>query len=1692
MLSFFKNINNEQLLLKNNSLYQKIYNETNNIFLYLNESIKEFPKIFKKDFETLDELLKYLKEISIPNKYVCAKYINKIPGWTCNECSKYTNSIFCHECYKKSKHLHKDHHLYFLPLSGGMCGCGEPEALYTFCPEHSGPHIQQNQINEYISKVFQNEILEKIKLFFNQFFQKFSNYFILTEKCQLFCPEIFNQYFDNDNEENNSDLENEKHDIILLKNNFCIIYQNFLDFLRLISENNLGMIYILSNYFLENHFENNSLEEEFKTNHRCFKLDVKEIEIIYKNEKNHKCQCPFFRLFLSNWRDKITSNKNQNLLLSFTRSFPLKHAFGVIYYAIYKDILMNNNQYLINQRIQFILDYTTVILATKTNLIEETYDSFYEYLSNNLKLLKLKNEFEDEKINEILENINDHANIISNDCELYSMPITRKLMHDKTTFLIKRTIDCFCLIHKVKKFKSIRPHPNFQQKGYSYEMISIELNLLNNIECINMFTQWEKIDNLKEIFIYIINKIINQESEGIEPLSKEEYTFHLGLYRCFGILINYFCYYYSFNNNFSIYESIQIFKKNFFDSEKKLEIFVNILLNDYFKLFGFISGILNGFFNYYDSMNMYVRYYFSENKLLKIDITLLKYLLVLCEKNINLDYYLKISNIENAFSFFEKNFLLNNVKKKNNKKDKYKNNISSNELIDLLNESHDIFPSAINYGNNLEFIRELHDQHNGPINPYVIQQFINDNNNPIEDEVNMDEYNYIMHCRFLLELLVTIMKDDSSPYYSLMNYFKRTSSTETRKDLFDEIKKNKNAMGDLENILKENIIREFVAQGNLTDITRIKETIDNYLIYSFDEKYFNKIIDELTLSKKNGDKKLFFLKDSSFKYLDMSNYHLFKDKSNAQKYIFDFKKDVAKIYNTYFYNPSKLTFNFFEKIYENILLNKTNLEIIIKIIENILINNQENGIINSVKYSLLIVMLKYLSIFSCINSKSFIHFKFKNEELINKINTILSNVIKDKDKDKLLDQSLKENIIEVFNQLNLFKIINMNINGDLSKLDNFNYNTEYNNNSKNIINKNNFDENNNCKKSKNIKEHLKNLMKKKVGKFMEKVKSNEEMLDEINNQNEIKENIDNNNDNETMCFFCRNPIILDSFEVSYGKGGFLFNDLFYSNSINASIKSELKKLTDKYENVYNDMIQNNINNQKVSQKIISCGHVFHLSCFMEKNENSLTCPLCTKKQNVLIPPLIHFHNKYNFLKPYKISKLFKEIEMTKTDIEEDFNLFVEIVNFFLSYHLDSSNSNTYLEQITSIFHSYFNYLENIFYFNGTNFHKIQQIETIQNLILALRYITKAGVIKINSIINYIIEEFSCLIQGPKESENIIINYENIFYMKSLEKLLLYLCILFDYEQMKELFIYIIYIFLPYLSFGFFLRHLISKNNFYSLYNEELKEEININNLKKYFDGRDEEMIDSFKLFLKKLSIIKILADYTNKNENIINKFNELNIEELLLFLNLDKLNDIFKKNNKNEIIFNNIIEVFPKIVDNLKEIFDDELVKDYNYEKIYNQIMSNIKNNKNEKYLIPKELIVHFSPIKFNFTHLDNNIFDFIETNLEKKCIECSQVSRYFYICLVCGNKVCHTTNCNGYSLHTLKCTGKYCIFVDMENTTISISKNNATIKQYTSLYNNEEGIGPRKKKIGREFYLNKEKEKIFFRNFVCYDFHFN
>jgi hypothetical protein len=75
----------------------------------------------------------------------------------------------------------------------------------------------------------------------------------------------------------------------------------------------------------------------------------------------------------------------------------------------------------------------------------------------------------------------------------------------------------------------------------------------------------------------------------------------------------------------------------------------------------------------------------------------------------------------------------------------------------------------------------------------------------------------------------------------------------------------------------------------------------------------------LTNNKIYGEKKMFGLKDDCFKFIDFNYYISPIARSSAQKYILDFKKDIVKTYNYYFYNNSELTFGFFHKVFEKVL-----------------------------------------------------------------------------------------------------------------------------------------------------------------------------------------------------------------------------------------------------------------------------------------------------------------------------------------------------------------------------------------------------------------------------------------------------------------------------------------------------------------------------------------------------------------------------------------------------------------------------------------------------------------------------------------------------------------------------------------------------------------------------------------------------
>ena len=1037
VMDYFQNIDSKELSTKDNSLFNIIHDETKKISEFLFESINKFHYLFNQNLKNFEDSLKYLESIAIPNKCICAGVIDSIPGWRCNDCSKYGNVIYCNNCYMKSKNLHKNHNVVFLYSSEGMCDCGDPDSLYTYCLEHSGPYIDQKQIDDYISKIFTKEILDKLNQFFESLFLQFSKYLVLTEKCDYFYKDVFNEKFSDNNDPL---LCSQKEDCLLIKKNFCIVYQNLMHFLRLISHKNLGMLHLIANFLLKNHLENEKLEDEFMTSHRCLKITDNDIKLLYVDKQKHICVCPFLRLFITNYRDDIKcKEENGELILSFAHNLILRKAFCIIYFSSYEEIILNDNKDFLLNRNQFFLEDVTEFIAKKSNLIEESYEFFYQYLLKYFKSPQLKT-ISGSMNEEILIKLTYPLIYIYIDTRYFSRPKMRILMTEKTS-IIKRIIDCISLIHNQNEFKSIYPHPEFQNKRFSSTLIDFEIKLLEIVEEITMFIEWEKINYLKDTFKYLINKIINQEKEGIKQLQKEEYSYHIGLYRCFEILMNSFCFNYAFNNNCTLFEAIKFFKKTFFDSQKDIETLVDIIIKDYFKFFGFIAGCQNNYFNYYDSLFLYSKVYFNIKESYSMDFSLLKYLFAMTDKKVDIISLLKISNLEKVYSSFEKAFILKN-NEKNEKIEREEKKKDINKNINIHNNINNNIENNNAIGPQLNL--DLRNQNQRLINPLTFQQIIINNLYRNADK-NRDEYYCIIQWAMLLDLLIIFMKDDSSPYWNLMRIYKEAISLKTEKELFNRVKNNNYVMEDLKNILKEKLIHEIISQGNLTNIQNVTKNIDEYLQKVFkEENEFNNILDELTYNKMNGEVKLVYLRDSYLKQLDLNYYVSNKNKLNAQNYILDFKKDVVKPYNYYYFSPSKLTFEFFENVFKKILLNENNLELMIKMVEKLLDNKKitEELDIKSVRNSLLPIILKYLTIFSIINTKSFIEFKNKNKNLINQLYKLLSNSVNNNQNNIKLEKDLEENIKEVINQLNWYQIIDESINSDLSKLNKYEYNCD--------------------------------------------------------------------------------------------------------------------------------------------------------------------------------------------------------------------------------------------------------------------------------------------------------------------------------------------------------------------------------------------------------------------------------------------------------------------------------------------------------------------------------------------------------------------------------------------------------------------------------------------------------------------------
>ena len=990
-----------------------------------------------------------------------------------------------------------------------------------------------------------------------------------------------------------------------------------------------------------------------------------------------------------------------------------------------------------------------------------------------------------------------------------------------------------------------------------------------------------------------------------------------------------------------------------------------------------------------------------------------------------------------------------------------------------------------------------------PIDVYL-STLIHRNSNSSVNDKDKDDYNIFMQWKMLLEFLFFILKDNSSCYYSLINNYERILNSKEKIKLYDEIKNNKFAFEDLKNILKEKIMLAFIQNGNLINTQKLEKNLDNYLLTLFeDNNVYDEILDELTYNKIYNETKLFYLKDEHLKSFDLNYLIHPQDKSDAEKYILDFKKDVIKIYNCHFMNHSELTFDFFHKVYEKVFLNKNNLELIIKIFENLLSydKNAEKSDKKSLRVNLLPVVLNYLQIFNLINTKSFIEFKFENKNSLDKLNVLLTNFIQNNYKTNLIEKDLEKQTKEIQKQINRYKLISELYNNDLSKLNRYDYNsTIINENDLSIVKADSNIFNDKKQKLKSTKEKLKSLMKNKSKNFLEKLESDKEMIKVINDDTNEEEN-NKNTEDEIMCFYCRNSIKLNSFEEPYGKLGLYTTDFLYVNSVKSTIREEFSNsnIIDENNKILSDIVDKIEN--KAKSRILSCGHYFHNKCYFEGsakvNSNQFTCPLCLKEQNIIIPPLTRFHDNYDFIKSANIKDLFNEGNNKEKNQIRDKNIDLfntTVMNYLMSVNLfnsDFKKSTEYIDEIFPSYKSHMNYFENIFDIKGSTFHKKQQIDNMKNLILSLRIYTNDSLdFDKYEVSKFIKESLLNLAKGPEENKNIYENTDSYMYYSNLmEKIFLSLILLFDYEEIKGILKYIIYIFLPYFCFGLYFRKFIIEKNNNKLDNEQFKQKLDVTEFKKYLKDDNKTIMDKLKTFLKKFCFIKIISDYQNKieeNENSINSFYQQSIKELLSFLDL---NDISNNLTKDEIYIEDIIKELPKTFkdsDILYEILSPVL----NIENVIKSIFENVaKYNSNINYEITKELVIQFSLIKFNFIYLEDNIFDFIIKNAGKKCEICHKISSSWLLCLICGKKVCDSKQ-EAFT-HIDHCMIGNCIFVDMSNTILFYVDKKRMIMSLYPIYLDKNGSGPKRSKISNEYNLSKERLRSTLDNYISLEYHF-
>ena len=811
-------------------------NEKNNETESLNTSevtsIQQFWDEYLKLFscENKEELIDKLKELDHDAESICARVLDNEGGWKCSDCEKNDNSIICHQCWSKIKSKHENHNIKYHYLVKGTCDCGDLNTVEEtlFCPQHKGPLTKEEDILKFINKSFTPEFIQN--------FEKITEHLIL----------VFLFYING--QDQNADISTE--------------IENFINIIDVLSNNN-AIIHILSKIFLKNF--------KLETKHNCLLVNDNEFKFVMKENEVHICECPFIRYLMEFW-----VNGNQDILYRFLLNYKLRKTMGILYFILYENFEKSCIEDFCELSIQYILEDICKTVSSIPGIMNFYFESINKLIK--LVIYDYKNS-ENESLpisQRIAENDSDNSKyiilkeIISNIYydALYLIKTKSAKILGSNQLIYFKLIETLSEFHNINSAKYFYPHVSgFYKEIFNKDLINIEYYILEMFDLYISILNFENQELIQSILNYFSDVIINATKNF--QLDDNNYSFHYSLYRGFSIFLIKYCFHFIYYNGI---DDLNEGFKNAIQNIRDFNIIREIIVNDYYKLFGLLNACGENILSYYgEFMPNYERVYLENNNFILRDFALMKFLLSSNDFHSSfslLNIYKKCS-LENTYNIMEKYFFSNDSKPENdflekNDNDKYMN-FNGKILKFILNLIRDNTSFLFGLGSSCNFLSKSKIP-----NEIVKSIFMNDKDSIKEI------------CKKLI--INQIMSEENlAPYIDIKN----------------------NIYESIWNIFGEDKIEDLIV--SLTNKT-------------------------LTQNKKAK----FSLKDEYLKNLDITSVYNYENESNIVKYINNFKKEKLSIYNTYFYPFTKYEINLQNNIFHNFFINQENFDIIFKLTELLL------------------------------------------------------------------------------------------------------------------------------------------------------------------------------------------------------------------------------------------------------------------------------------------------------------------------------------------------------------------------------------------------------------------------------------------------------------------------------------------------------------------------------------------------------------------------------------------------------------------------------------------------------------------------------------------------------------------------------------------------------------------------------------